>query len=192
MEGKELTDRILNEARAKADEIISAAEKKREDTLREAQSVLDKKRDEVLAACDEECKQIVSRRVMLAKLDANKSVLSAKQELINEVFDKAAWEIVHLSDNVYRDFVSSLVKEYAEDGDEIIISQNDRKRLDAEWFNSVAMACGKKIRLSEETHSSLGGVILRGKTYDKNLTVAALTEEVKKDAEPEIAAKLFG
>jgi len=192
MEGKDIIESILSEARKKAEEIISAAEENKNRAVEQARSILESKQTEVLAATDVECSQIVDRRVMLAKLDASKVVLGQKQQLIEEVYSKAADSIIALDDQSYRKFVASLIKEYADDGDEVLVCQSDAARLNAEWIDSVSKDVNKKLSLSCENHFEKGGVILRGKSYDKKLTVNTLIEEVRVNTESQVINKLFG
>lgn len=192
MEGRDITESILFEARKKADEIINAAQDNKAETLAKAKEILDAKREEVLSNIDLECKQIVDRRVMLAKLDAGKTVLGQKQQLIESVYADAADEIIRFNDEKYRDFISGIVCQYAEDGDELIISSADSDRLDAGWFDAVCKKVNKNLTFSNERHFDKGGIILRGKKYDKKLTLTALIEEVRLSTEQEVINKLFG
>ena len=45
---------------------------------------------------------------------------------------------------------------------------------------------------SDERHFDKGGIVLRGKNYDKKLTLTALIEEVRLSTEQEVINKLFG
>ena len=56
MEGRDITESILSEAKRKADEIINAAQDNRSETLAKAKMILDEKREEVLSNVDFESK----------------------------------------------------------------------------------------------------------------------------------------
>ncbi len=192
MEGKDITESILSEARKRAEEIVSAAIESKDLALEQAKEILEAKRAQVLQAAETECKQIIDRRIMLAKLDAGKAVLGEKQRLIESVYSKAAESIVGLDEKSYCEFIAGLIVEYADDGDEVIICARDKKRLSPAWLNSVSKTSGKGLTFSDETHSDVGGIILRGRNYDKRLTLSALMEEVRAKTESEVISVLFG
>ena len=138
MEGKEIAEAILNEARQKAASLISEAEEKKRLSLKEAESVLAAKKEAVLKEAQKEAEQTVRRREMLARLDAQKTILSVKQQLIERVYSEAAGRVVNMTDNLYREFIQALIKEYAENGDEIMIAKQDAKRLNYDWLQGFA------------------------------------------------------
>ena len=85
--------------------------------------------------------------------------------------------------------MSDLILKYAEDGDEVIISEKDKNRLSSEWLKGLS----EKVSLSLSScfHNDEGGIILRGKKYDKNLTVSSIIAEVRNLTAATVAKRLF-
>jgi len=191
MEGKDITQSILAQAQKRAEEIISVAQQNKDKTLARAKEIVEEKRAEVLSCAEKECAQIVDRKVMLAKLDASKYVLGQKQHIIEEVYKRATERLASLDDQKYADFIALLIEEYADDGDEVIIASSE-KRLTEDWLLSISNKINKRLSFSQETHQGIGGVVLRGKNYDKKLTLSSLIDELRVKTESQVITKLFG
>ena len=59
-------------------------------------------------------------------------------------------------------------------------------------ITSLQQKSGKKISLSKKHGDFIGGVILSGEKFDKNLTLEVEFEEIKQQKELEITQILFG
>lgn len=181
--------------------IIQNAENQRKITVDEAQVKIDEIAeydkffcDNLTAKTDREMKDCqlstVARRKSVAELDVKKLLLKAKQQTITSVFEEAEKAICGLPDVKYSAFIEKLIKTYAEDGDMVIISQNDAKRITEEFIAKIAKQLNIALKYSNDGDFS-GGVILSGKKCDKNLTVKMLLKEYREQSEMKIASMLF-
>lgn len=181
--------------------ILGGAEAEAEALKKEA----DKKIDEIRTAdvafaaeCeDEKNKEIAANEFSIlsgsrlkAELDVRKTVLAKKREKLNEAFKKAEEKILS-DDEAYISFIGGAVKQYAEDGDTVVVSPSDEKRISKDFIGNLAKENGISLSYRADGKFS-GGVILEGKSYDKNLTIETILGEYKRNNENRIADILFG
>lgn len=192
MEGKEaIIGAILSSARDAAANMISDAESERAELFARVDSEADTARSEAIEKAESDAVMLKSRRRKLAELDARKILLAAKRQVIEKAYAQAVTKILNMTDNVYRDFIGGLVSCYAEDGDEIIISERDVKRLHYDWAEELSKKRNMNLSLSHKFHAGRGGVILTNERYDKNLTLERLVEETRSVTETAVTEKLF-
>ena len=152
---------------------------------------MEKERQQRIRAAKEQAERAAERKLTLAALDGRKQLLAAKQAVIDKVYEAAIIKMLNMTDNVYREFIGELVKRYADDGDEIMISERDAKRLNYDWATSLGAAIGKDLTLSGRQHKGKGGIVLVGYKCDKNLTFETIVKQLRSSTEGEIAARLF-
>lgn len=193
MNGKDtIIQSIKDTASAKSNDLIAQAQSEKDELVKKEVSALEVACANLVSGANEQSKLIISRRVSVGKLEASKVMLSAKQDLIDTVYSQAKDKIVGLKDKEYCDFISGLLTKYAEDGDSVIIASNDAKRVTASLIDSVAKAKKIKLSLSKEQHACVGGIILSGSKYDKNLTLTAMLSQARTETESKTAQNLFG
>jgi len=191
MSGKEkIIATILSGAEAEADEIKKAAERKIADIRAEDEKFAAQKEAEKQKEIAANDLAILSRSRLTAELDVRKAVLKKKQEKLSEAFNAATQKI--LSDNeAYLSFIGGVLKQYAEDGDEVVVSANDKDRITASFVAEFAKKNGLSLTYRADG-KFLGGAILEGKTCDKNMTIETIIGEYRKNNESRIAEILFG
>lgn len=192
MEGKEaIIDSILNTARDAAANIVSDAQAERDALVEQTVEEAEREGQAALRQAEEDAAMLKSRRLKLAELDSRKVILAAKQQLLEKAYAQAVTKILYMTDNVYREFIGNIVGRYAENGDAIMISERDSKRLHYDWVDALSRKLDINLTLSSQYHTGRGGVILTNARYDKNLTVEMLVEEARAETENEVAARLF-
>mgnify|MGYP000544059106 CR=1 FL=1 len=190
MEGKEaIIEKIIKNAENLAESAVKEAEnlaaeklQKVNDTLNEAQKNLDKE-IEVLK------NDTIRHKETVAELEVRKLILTAKREVMDNVYLKAVKKIVNSKD--YLALIEKMILKYAEDGDSVIISNRDKNSITPEFVNKIALKKGIKLVLSNDYQNFEGGIILSNKKYDKNLTLNVLFKEIKEDTESRLAEILF-
>ena len=86
-------------------------------------------------------------------------------------------------------FIEKLIEKYATDGDEIVVAANSAVGADKIAELQVCKKLGLKV-VGEGAFS--GGFIIKGKTFDRDLSFAAIVGAVRESTESEVSAKLFG
>lgn len=192
MEGKEaIIASIIEKAEREAAGLVADAEAERDELLAQVRNEEERRKAEALAAASAQAKGVASRQATLSRLEERKTVLAAKQQVVDAAFGEAVKKIHNMTDPVYREFIGGLIEKYADDGDSVVVARRDEKRLHAEWLASVSRTCGKQLTLSSEQHDGQGGVILSGNRCDKNLTLEALLKSLRESALAGVAKCLF-
>ena len=191
MEGKQkIIDDILSSAKSTAASIVAEATEATQAETAELRAELDKAQAESLEKAEDAALQLYSGQVKLGELEASKVLLRAKQACVAAVYDGVKQKILASSDAQYLKILQGYILSYCEDGDEIIAAKADVKRVTAAWVKKVATSAKKKLTLSSEKGDFDGGVILRNKKYDRDLTVDAIVAELKERTISETVARL--
>lgn len=187
MAGSEaIINKIISDAKENADVTLKAADKRAEEIIAAAKVNAEEYLGKERTASEESARLIVERRKTVAALDAKKIALKARQELIDECFEAAEKKILSLGKEEYLAFVGKLVEENAEDGDLLVLS-SEEKYIDNAFVEALSGKLGKKLGISDEKETYVGGIVLRSTSCDKNLTLKALLRSVREDKEKEIA-----
>lgn len=173
-------DAVLGEARQRCEAIKARFDDKA------ARLYSDRIREGVKACQDQE-----DSALRISRMEARKSVLSVKQEMVEKSFDLAVQQIVALPDEKYTAFLANLVKKAGPAGDEeIILNAADRARVGEALLKAVN-ADGAKMKLSDETRDIKGGLILRRGSIETNCSVELLVELSRGELSAKLADVLF-
>ncbi|HHW03927.1 MAG TPA: V-type ATP synthase subunit E [Thermoanaerobacterales bacterium] len=185
-EAREKEQQILNEARAEADQILKNSEQTAEEIKQ--QSLQKAKRQ-----AEEEKRKILS----MAELEERKGLLQAKQQIIDEVFDKARQELANLPAEDYRQWFCEMLLENSVTGDEeIIIDEKDKSRITPDLLAKVNEELKKRgksgnLKISAKTRPMIGGFILKARDMEINSTFDSLIKLQREELETGIAKILF-
>ena len=187
MSGKEnIIANILSDAEAEKDRILAAAKEKADEIARADDAFCGELEQKTRAQAEENERTILARYVSVANMDVKKVLLQEKQERIAQTFKRAEELILSMDKKAYSALVFSLLDRYAEEGDEVVLSERDKGRITPAEIAAYAKQKGLSLTCRADGKFS-GGVILEGKVYDKNLTVSMLLKEYREAHETEIA-----
>lgn len=195
------TEKIIAHIRADGDaeakKILDAAAKQAEEiraaSFKEALSEYER----LMEAGNAECEDILSGSRRIAEMEAKKSVLSVKQEMISAAFDAAREEIVNMPRDKYTQFLARMAAEAAVSGmEEIVLNARDKAEVGkavCKAANELLSAKGTpgKLTVSEETADISGGVIVRFGGIETNCSIDALIRQRRSGLSTEVAAALF-
>lgn len=191
MVGKQkMIDELLQSAKKTAAAMVDEATEESTEAVEKIRAVLEKEKAEHRKEADEAAERAYSGRLKLGELEAGKVALKAKQQCVTDVYTKVKEIILSLKDADYLALMSKLIQAECEDGDEIIASAADGKRVTAEFVKKLSQSTKKKLTLSKEKGEFCGGVILRGAKYDRDLSVDAIVEDLKSRTVTETVNKL--
>lgn len=158
---------VLDQARKEAEEI-----RRRADREADAQCAAVKERAEAQAAAVRE------RAGSAADLQKRKAVLSAKQQLIAEILEKAKQSLYALPDGEYFQMILKMAVRYAPPRKgEILFSPKDLKRLPEGFQQSLNDALkdkGASLTVSSGTREIDGGFVLSYGGVEENCSFSAL------------------
>ncbi len=188
---KAIIDGIIATAEKNASAIINDATAQQATALEKTRIECERAFKEQKRIADETAQKMVERARVTASLETRKELLKSKRQLIDKVYDAVKEKILNLTNARYQKLILQSALPYVEDGDEVVISALDEKRLNSEWVLKLSKASGKKVKLSTERHNFSGGVILRSTSYDKNVTIETIINEVKAKTETQVSTRLF-
>lgn len=170
---------VLEEARIKADEIIATA-------ASECKEYLAKNKHEIDVAVAE----IASRNETVAELDARKLGLGAKSRALDLTYARVLEKLNSLDKKTLKALLLGMLDK-AEDGDVVIISENEKDIVTEKVVADVAKKKGITLTLSKTFGDFDGGMVLAGAGVDKNLTFEAELDVLREDTEGKVAKELF-
>lgn len=191
MEGKDaIIERILSDATEKAQALIDDAEKEATSRVTAAKDWADKYKSAQEKILNDDVREISFRRMTVAELDVRKLFLQAKQQVVSEVFDAVYDKLCSLDKLTYIKFTEKLISENADDGDEIVLAENDS--VSEKDILALKVVKEKNLTVSKESGNFKGGVMLVGKLCDKDLSFERLIEDKKDFYMSKVVEKLFG
>ena len=195
------TEKIIAHIRADGDaeakKIIDAASKQAEEKRAESFKAALSEYEKLMQAGNAECEDILSGSRRIAEMEAKKSVLSVKQEMISAAFDAAREEIVNMPRDKYTQFLARMAAEAAASGmEEIVLNARDKAEVGKDVCkaaNELLSAKGTpgKLTVSEDTADISGGVIVRFGGIETNCSIDALIRQRRSGLSTEVAAALF-
>lgn len=193
----QISERILEDARAEATRIIEDAQEK-------ARSIKDKKVEETRRNNEKLSKENMDkaqerkrRMLAVAELDMRKEILSVKQEMIDEAMERVKQAIMVMPRDEYRRIIADMLVESAQGDEEVFFSVADEGRLDQSLIDEVndkLIGQGKKgeLRLSPNRETFDGGFILKSGGMEINNTFDAIVRMSRDLVESKVAGILFG
>ena len=195
------TEKIIAHIRADGDaeakKIIDAASKQADEKRAESFKAALSEYEKLMQAGNAECEDILSGSRRIAEMEAKKSVLSVKQEMISAAFDAAREEIVNMPRDKYTQFLARMAAEAAASGmEEIVLNARDKAEVGkavCKAANELLSAKGTpgKLTVSEDTADISGGVIVRFGGIETNCSIDALIRQRRSGLSTEVAAALF-
>ena len=192
MDGQQkIIDKIWSDDTHDAGEMLSEALKKAEALVAAKQSEADAEYDLSVEEARKAGEEVVRRRLTVADLEVKKLLLSAKKQAVDEAFEESLKKLLALPKEEYTALVGSMIASAADDGDVVVISENDKNVLTKAVFDKISAKIGKKLTLSDTFGNFKGGVMLLGKGVDKNLTFESELALLRDEVEPEVAKIMF-
>lgn len=185
-DAKCLHDKIVDDAKAQAQNIIAAAEKEafQNVTLMTEQA----KQEAVL---------IKERHQASESMNDRKSILTVRQECINEAFATALKSLSNMPIDKYEHFIQAIILDTAKNESGIIIfNERDKTRLGEGFIKSIneklkAKGQSANISMANDTLNSLGGFILRYGDMEINCTLEVILSMKRPNLESKVAKILF-
>ena len=184
-----IIEKILSDARARANEITERAELDRAMCEKQTNQWVEDYLTTQRKALKREAEEVVERKLTLSKLDKRKIALSTKQEIIGQILDKVLIRLQSLEKSEYLALTKRLLEKNAEMGDQIVLAcDNKLGKKDLEGLDIVK---DKKLTFCDKSGDFKGGIMLIGKVCDKDLSFKALIDEDKENIINKITAELF-
>lgn len=188
---KVILDKIINDNTAIINENIKRANDTASEIISKAQADADAQVADFKSGLKAEYNEILRRGEVVANLDAKKILMSAKSKAVDNLFQKTLEQLALLDKKKYLAIIENLLKKYAEDGDIVIISSQDKGKITQKFVDDIAKNMGIKLSLAKDFGNFNGGVILAGKNSDKNLSFDMELLQLREECETQISSMLF-
>ena len=177
-------------------EIISAAKEKADGIALDAQTEVEKTTAEITERTKRETQDTISRAKSYATLQEKKIILTAKQQLISDIIDKAKQQLISLSDKEYFEIILSMIKRYSiNQSGEIAFSKSDLARLPQDFDNTISTALSDKenakLAISKDAVEIDGGFVLIYGEVEENCSFSSLFLAARELLQDKVSALLF-
>jgi len=183
----DITNKILDDSREKAREIVAQAERDAEkiavETKEEAASI----EKASALSLDKILSQNKTRVIASAKQEGKHALDTTKRELLDSAFSKSFELFSQLPEKEYGEYIERLAKELPTDFSGDIIVPNKR--------NKETILALKKAGITKNISDDgtfTGGFIAKQKTFEYDATFEKLFADKKANLETEVASILFG
>ena len=195
MNAEQVVEKILSQAKAEAETILSEAREKaaaQKTQLETELAEFDTKTQELAKHAAEDKLQ---RMLAGARMSNAKKVLSAKVAILNDVFTRAEEAVSRLPDDQYLPLMAELMKKAVETGDETIIVGKNEKRIDESFIKKINRELGAgfkgNLRLAGERADIAGGFILSRGKVRINASSDVLIDRLRESMQIGLSEELF-
>lgn len=190
MDGKDaIIKRIISDAEKRAKLIIDGANTDADERLKETEEWAKQYRETREKELEKNARLTLSRKLTVAGLDVRKIILKAKRECVSAVYENVYYKLCSLPKKDYLGLVEKMLTAYAEEGDEVVLSCDEK--ITEKDLMELAVYKDKKLSVRNEKGKFVGGVMLVGKTCDKDLSFKSFVKENEEKYLTEIYGKLF-
>lgn len=201
---EKIVESILSDSQVKADHIIKQAEDRASEIIEQGKINAQNEEKGILENAHKEAGIRQQQIISDAKLNSKRRVLEAREDLMEETFQKAIEELKQIASGESGNYINSLVKLTEEASIEIgggtltiFVKDDDIKKIEPSLSNLekvISEATGNETTLSiGGTTDTIGGVIV--KTADGNIevdnTIEAKMERFRGMLRLEVAKVLF-
>ena len=189
---KNTTSKILKDAEAGKENILAAAEEEKNKILSKKASAANEIAQEILQKAEADAKSKKERVISSAKLKVRNNKLAAKQEIIDEVFEKSINKLTELSKEQFLNFVKNSILSMNLTGKQtLILNETGLKFVDDSFIDELNKEAKATIALSKTAGNFKGGFILENNGIEINSTYEALVSSLRDELEFEVAKVLF-
>lgn len=180
-----MIQQILDEANRKAEAILAKSQAEAASIHEQAEKDCQILCEEMTNQATQEQKNLLERAESSGQLKKRQAILRAKQEIINNMIDKAYASALKMDDTDYFVMLTKMLEHYVlpEEG-ELYFNTADLKRMPkdfTETIQKIASDKGGSLKLAKQDKPIDGGFILVYGGIEENCSFKALFDD-KKDA----------
>lgn len=188
-----IIQRLNSDAKAETDALLDKARQDAAAVTARCQAQADKETADLAARNQRAAAEREERLVSTAQMEARKTILAAKQAVMEEVYAKALEKLRGLPQDRAVEVLASLLNEAAPQGKgEVLFSAQDRETVGRAAVDAANAQNGGQLTLSDETAGIPGGFILRNGSIEVNCAYDTLIRLQKTETAGQVARQLFG
>ena len=184
---------IRSDAKSQADAILAKAGEQAAQIRAEYDKQAAQVYAEKVRAGTKACQDQMDSVQRIANMEAKKSLLGVKQEMVSKAFEKAQALLTDLPEEQYVEFLAKLAARASVTGDEeIVLNARDRAAVGEAVVKAAnGKLDGGRLSLSGRVGDIAGGLLLRRGNVEANCTAELLVELCRGEMSAEIADMLF-
>lgn len=190
-----IRNQILGEANSQSQKKLEEARKKADEIVALVKEELDRTWEKSRQQSQKNVKNYEERIQSAGEIQRRNAVLQVKRELIAQVLKKAYEEVLNLPEKEYFCMLQKLFETHVRGADGILyLSEKDKKRLPETFSKEVEKLAAKKggaVKIAQETKNIDGGFILVYGGMEENCTIQSMLEIKKDELSDLIQKKLF-
>lgn len=184
-----ISDKILADAKQKADSIIAEAELSAATILADSKKRAANDAEAVLKLSAARCADAEEKARLASQLEGKKLVSNERQQMISIAFSTALQRLTSLSENEYRKLLLSLANDVLSDGlgGELLLNERDH----AAHGKELIAAFNGAVTLAPDFAPIIGGLIIRRGKIEYNCALDVIVRMVSEKVAPEVSEALF-
>lgn len=177
-----ITQKILADARAQADEIANESKRVVDELLAESDVRAEAQSQHIIEKATEEAARKKAKILSNARIKARDEALAAKQVVLSRVFDLAKEKLANLDDSAFGDFLTKTIASLDLKGGEKLLLPKER----VEFVKGL----GLKVAVEASDFVESGFQLQDGQTV-LNYSFQDLVDDIKADMQGEIIERIF-
>ena len=184
--------RLDTDAKAEADAVLKKARQEAADITARYQAQAAQEAARLAARNEKAAEEREERLVSAAQMEGRKTILAAKQTVMEQVYDKALEKLLSLPRTQYIEVLAALLAQASPEGrGEAIFSAADRETAGQAAVDAANAKTGGHLMISAETAPIRGGFLLRQGSVEVNCAFETLVRLQKTETAGPVARKLF-
>lgn len=180
---QKIIDKILADVNAETIKILESANEYAQKIVDSANEKANKELESHRSIAQAEAEKAAAKEISGAEMEAKKLILQTKQECLENIISAAKEKLLALDGKEYEETILNMLSA-AQQGDEIIFSEKDKKSLSK-------AAQEKGFAVSSETRSINGGFIVKKGEIEYNYSFESIIAVEKEEIERIAAEILF-
>ena len=186
-----ITSRIETEAKSEVDGILEAGKAEARRIVDSWRARIEAETRELAAKNEKAAAEREERLKSAAEMDARKTILTAKQEMVEQAYALALDRLCSLSGETKVNLLADLMARASSTGTEEAVFSAADQADGAKAVEKANAASGKKLTLSKDAAPIRGGFILRDKNVEVNCAFETLVRLQKAETAGAVAKILF-
>lgn len=184
---------IKADASAQADAILAQSERQCAEIRQSYEARAKERYGEKIRQGVKTCQDNIDSVERINQMEAKKSILALKQEMVSRSFDLACQMLISLPEDKYAELLAKLAARAAVTADEeIVLNARDRAAVGSAVVEKAnAQLANGRLSLSGATGDFAGGLILRRGSIEANCTMELLVELCRGEMSAQLAKVLF-
>ncbi|MCM8709607.1 V-type ATP synthase subunit E family protein [Clostridium sp. SYSU_GA19001] len=189
---KNITDKIVSDAKEKQADILAKAKQEAEKLINSKVEEALSSKEHIIRKAEEEAETKKNRIIQSAELKVRNQKLTAKHEVIEKTFKYALDALKNLNETEFLNFLKNTVKNYGITGNSVLRVNTARHALITPvTLSELKSLAGADLTLGEALENNQDGFIVEQKGIQINFTFEALINSLKEDLIFDITKILF-